>query len=359
MKDLKTKLVIKAGGLKKLPAELTRLGYSPEQNKLFLITDARLHKVSKKILMNLKKDKWHIHEIQIFSGEGHKNLKQIEKISKKMLDLGANRGSVILALGGGSVGDVAGFVASIYMRGISWIGLPSTLLAQVDSCLGGKTGVNLFSHKNMLGSFYPAELVICDTTLLKTLPKRELVSGLGEILKYGVSLDAKFFKWINKNMANILKADSMSLEFAVKRSLKLKMKVVKKDPFETKGIREVLNFGHTFGHALEAATNFKRFRHGEAVIWGMRFALELSQIKKVLHHKDYEFLKAGLMPIDLPSLPSNLSFDLLFKYMLQDKKVKGKGVRFILLTRAAKSVIDNKISTDELKSAYSALRIKA
>src|SRR5437667_2185189 len=203
--------------------------------------------------------------------ESAKNLKSVEKIARSLVSAGADRRAVVIAVGGGVVGDVAGFAAASYLRGVALVQVPTTLVAQTDSAIGGKTGVNLPEGKNLVGAFYPPRMVVVDTNVLQTLPQREFCGGLAEVIKYGVIADAKLFAFLEKNVEKLLARDPRALEHVIARSVEIKAEVVGKDERES-GLREILNFGHTFGHALESATSYKKYQHGEAVAWGIMAA---------------------------------------------------------------------------------------
>src|ERR1700675_1957556 len=211
----------------------------------------------------------HVHLFD--DAESEKNLQSVEGLAQSLVSAGADRHALIVAVGGGVVGDVGGFVAASYLRGVSLVQVPTTLVAQVDSALGGKTGVNLPEGKNLVGAFYPPRLVLADPELLATLPEREFRGGLAEVIKYGVIADAKLFAFLEKQTDAVLRRDSGALEHVIRRSIEIKAHVVSKDEKES-GLREILNFGHTFGHALESVTRYRRFQHGEAVAWGMMCA---------------------------------------------------------------------------------------
>jgi 3-dehydroquinate synthase len=200
--------------------------------------------------------------------ESAKDLATIEQIARQLVHAGADRGATIIALGGGVVGDVAGFAASSYLRGVRLVHVPTTLVAQVDSSIGGKTGVNLAEGKNLVGAFYPPKLVISDPQTLLTLPHREYRSGLYEVIKYGIIADAELFEFLERRMLALLRRDAAALAWVIARCIRVKAEVVAKDEREG-GLRHILNFGHTLGHALEAATGYRRFLHGEAIAWGM------------------------------------------------------------------------------------------
>lgn len=203
--------------------------------------------------------------------ESSKCLATVETIARKLTRAGADRHCTLVALGGGVVGDVAGFAAATYLRGVSIVHIPSTLVAQVDSAIGGKTGVDLPEGKNLVGAFYPPKLVIADPELLRTLPQREFRSGLYEVVKYGIIADATLFQFLERRMDDVLRRDPEALDWIIPRCIAIKARIVNADERES-GLRKILNFGHTLGHALEAATGYKRFLHGEAVGWGMMAA---------------------------------------------------------------------------------------
>src|SRR5579862_2159202 len=203
--------------------------------------------------------------------ETAKNLETVEEIARSLVKAGADRRAVVIAVGGGVVGDVAGFAAASYLRGVALVQVPTTLVAQTDSAIGGKTGVNLPEGKNLVGAFYPPKLVLVDPEALGSLPEREFRGGLAEVIKYGVIADARLFAFLEENMERILRREPAALEHIIRRSIEIKAEVVSKDERES-GLREILNFGHTFGHALESATQYKKFQHGEAGAWGMMCA---------------------------------------------------------------------------------------
>jgi 3-dehydroquinate synthase len=242
---------------------------------------------------------------------------------------GADRRALLVAVGGGVVGDVAGFVAASYSRGIGLVHIPTTLVAQVDSAIGGKTGVNLPEGKNLVGAFYPPKLVIGDPDLLRTLPPREFRSGIYEIIKYGVIGDAKLFRFLEANMEKLLRRDPGALDFVIERSVAQKARVVSQDEHES-GLREILNFGHTFAHALESVTKYRKYLHGEAVAWGMMAATELSVANGMLSAADADRIihvtqKVGPLP-PWPGVPAAR----LIAAMQSDKKTRAGRLRFVL-----------------------------
>jgi len=261
--------------------------------------------------------------------EPAKRLSTVEKIARALVSLGADRDATLVAVGGGVVGDIAGFVAASYLRGVRLIHVPTTLVAQVDSAIGGKTGVNLPEGKNLVGAFYPPELVIADPDVLSTLPHRQYRAGLYEIIKYGVIADAALFRYLERHMLALLRRDREALEYVIPRCIGIKAMVVGKDERES-GLRQILNFGHTLGHALETATGYKRFLHGEAVGHGMIFATLLALAIGQLGVKDAARIIGLILSVGpLPRIPA-LSNSGLRSLMLSDKKVHAREIGWVL-----------------------------
>jgi 3-dehydroquinate synthase len=261
--------------------------------------------------------------------ESEKNLQSVEGLAQSLVAAGADRRALIVALGGGVVGDVGGFVAASYLRGVSLVHVPTTLVSQVDSALGGKTGVNLPEGKNLVGAFYPPRLVLADPELLATLPEREFRGGLAEVIKYGVIADAKLFAFLEKQMDAILRRDARALEHVIRRSMAIKAQVVSKDEKES-GLREILNFGHTFGHALESVTRYRQFQHGEAVAWGMMCAALLGHEVAGTPADVVSRIVALVRQIGpLPGWPDVKPKELI-DAMRSDKKARGGKLRFVL-----------------------------
>jgi 3-dehydroquinate synthase len=268
-------------------------------------------------------------------GEAAKNLATVEKACRQLVRAGADRRALVVAVGGGVVGDVAGYVAASYARGIGLIHIPTTVVAQVDSAIGGKTGVNLPEGKNLLGAFYPANAVLADPELLGTLPPREFRSGIYEIIKYGVLGDSKLFQFLEKNLDALLEREPGTLDFVIERSIAQKARVVSQDEHES-GLREILNFGHTFAHALESVTRYRKYLHGEAVGWGMIAASKLGTATKMFPERDAARvvrLTARVGP--LPEWPS-VAPARLVAAMQADKKTRAGRLRFVLPERIGK-----------------------
>ena len=270
-------------------------------------------------------------------GEQHKTLQTAGWVFDALVGNKMNRDVTVLALGGGVVGDIAGFAAACYQRGVGYVQLPTTLLAQVDSSVGGKTGVNHTAGKNLIGAFYQPRAVIADTDALKTLPDRELKSGLAEVIKYGCVWDPLLFDWLDKNIAALLMRDADALTYAISRSCEIKAKVVARDEREH-DLRAILNFGHTFGHAIEAATGYEKFLHGEAVGLGMLIAADLSHrlgmIDAAVKLRIHDILQRAGLPTAAPRIGVIRAFEL----MQMDKKVRAGALRLVLLEKLGRAI---------------------
>jgi len=263
------------------------------------------------------------------AGEASKTLAQFTTVIDAIANAGARRDACIFALGGGVVGDLAGFTAASWMRGIDCVQVPTSLLAMVDSSVGGKTGVDLAQGKNLVGAFHPPRAVLADTTTLRTLPVRELRAGLAEVIKYGAMIDADFVDWLDTHADALLALDDAALIEAIARSCAHKAAIVERDPFEH-GERALLNFGHTFAHAIETAQGYGGLNHGEAVAVGMVLAARLSEQLGLSHADDSARLRALLERFGLPvKLPSGLHPHTLIAHMRLDKKAQASGLRFI------------------------------
>jgi 3-dehydroquinate synthase len=279
----------------------------------------------------------HKNRIVLFEdAEAEKGLRNVHAICRALVHAGADRQSALVAVGGGVVGDVAGFAAAIYLRGVRLVQIPTTLVAQVDSSLGGKTGVNLPEGKNLVGAFHPPELVIADPEFLCTLPHREFRSGLFEVVKYGVIADKELFDFLEQRMPAVLRRDPAALSWIIPRCIAIKARVVGEDERDT-GLRQILNFGHTLGHALETVTNYRRFAHGEAIGWGMMAATLLALATGRLSESEASRiirLVASVGP--LPSL-KGIRASQLRPIVAGDKKAHGGRVRWVLPRRIGKT----------------------
>jgi len=287
--------------------------------------------------------------IIIPDGESYKTLDTMDSILTSMLEHRFNRDSCLIALGGGVVGDITGFAAACYQRGIKYIQVPTTLLAQVDSSVGGKTAVNHELGKNMIGAFHQPIGVVADTNLLSTLPDRELSSGLAEIIKHGVIRDSDFFSWLELNMDKLVSRDPESLVKAIERSCIIKAEIVAEDEMES-GIRALLNLGHTFGHAIETGLNYKEWLHGEAVSVGMSMAADLSCRLGWLDKEKSSRINSLLNKAGLPiELPASLKAANLRELMSVDKKVKAGKLFLILLKDIGHAVVTDKFDESDLQ----------
>jgi 3-dehydroquinate synthase len=271
--------------------------------------------------------------VYIRSGEGSKSIEQIADLWNQMLQFKTDRSSLVIAIGGGVVGDLAGFAAASFARGLRFLQIPTTLLAMVDSSVGGKTGINLPSAKNMVGAFWQPSAVIIDTATLDTLADREFRSGLAEIVKYGVILDPQLFEYLELNVAAILAREPKALHHIIKRSCELKAQVVENDERETRGLRAILNYGHTFAHAIEAATAYGQLLHGEAVSIGMNMASRLAVQFGQFTNEEMLRQRKLLESFHLPTEFNQSSSEELWSLMQHDKKVEQGKLGFILPTR--------------------------
>lgn len=275
--------------------------------------------------------------IELPDGEKYKDLQTLNLVFDGLLKNRFDRKAVLVALGGGVIGDMGGFAAACYMRGIRFVQIPTTLLAQVDSSVGGKTGVNHALGKNMIGAFYQPVAVEIDVNVLKTLPAREITAGLAEVIKYGAIIDAEFFAWCEQNVAALRALDEAAIVHAIRRSCELKAQVVSQDERES-GLRAILNFGHTFGHAIEAGLGYGQWLHGEAVGCGMVQAAELSALVLGLPRESVDRVRSLVRDIGCPDTPPDLGVERWLDHMQVDKKTEGGQLRFVLLPEIGKAV---------------------
>jgi 3-dehydroquinate synthase len=268
--------------------------------------------------------------------EESKNISTVERVCRELVRAGADRRALLVAAGGGVVGDLAGFVAASYLRGVGLVQLPTTLVAQVDSAIGGKTGVNLPEGKNLVGAFYSPRLVLADPVSLSTLPAREFRSGLYEVIKYGVIADERLFAFLESSIETLANRDAKALDFVIPRCIQAKAKVVSHDERES-GRREILNFGHTFGHALETATAYRKYLHGEAVGWGMIAASRMAERLGFLASENARRIERLVHRVGpLPSLPATKPSRLV-EIIHADKKVRGRKLRLVLTRKIGRA----------------------
>ena len=287
-------------------------------------------------------------EVSLPDGETHKTLANVSRLLDVLISNRFARDSCVVALGGGIVGDMAGFAAACYQRGIAFVQVPTTLLAQVDSSVGGKTGVNHPGGKNLIGAFHQPAAVFADTDALRTLPDRELRAGLAEVIKYGLIVDRGFFDWLEANATRLLARDTDALTHAIRRSCEIKAEIVARDERE-QGDRALLNLGHTFGHAIESATNYSTWLHGEAVGAGMLLAADMSQRLGWMSGADVERVERMLKAFGLRTDVSELAAGTLAEKMKIDKKVAAGRIRLVLLKAIGKSVVTGDYDDDALR----------
>lgn len=302
--------------------------------KVLIVTNDRISPIYLETFQNkFISDELEVHTLVVPDGESHKNMEILQSILDKCLQVKLDRKATLVALGGGVIGDMVGFASAIYQRGINFIQIPTTVMAMVDSSVGGKTGVNHPLGKNMIGAFHQPQCVFVDTNVLSTLPDRELRSGITEIIKYGLIRDAVFFEWLEQNMENLLARDSEALRYAITRSCQNKAAVVKADELEA-GVRATLNLGHTFGHAIESGSGYGVWLHGEAVAIGTAMAADMSHrmgwIDHELKDRIISLLTRAKLPIELPD-DTPMDRDNFLELMSVDKKVENGQLRLILL----------------------------
>ncbi len=333
------------GLLSRLGAECARLKLG---QRCAVITDSNVGKFfAKAALKSLSASGFEPVLITVPAGEKSKRIAVVEKCYDQLAAHRLERKSFIVALGGGVVGDLAGFVAATYLRGLPFVQAPTTLLAQVDSSVGGKTGVNLRAGKNLVGAFYQPQLVLCDLDALKTLPRREYVSGLAEIIKYGIIYDAILFAQLERNLPKLLQRDAATLAAVIARCCEIKADVVSQDETES-GLRAILNFGHTLGHAIENSSGYGKFLHGEAIAVGQVAAARLSRQILGLSSGEVEriekiFVQAGL-PVKIQLNP--VQRKKLFAAMMLDKKVSAGEIKFVLAKKIGKVVWGQMVASD-------------
>ena len=320
-------------------------------NQCLIVADINVpKKIISKIKKSLIKKKLYIHFFK--ANEINKNFNSVNNILNILLNKNFSREDCLISIGGGITGDVSGFAASLFKRGLKFINIPTTLLSQVDSSIGGKTGINTKYGKNLVGSFYQPNLVISDIQFLKTLPRREIICGYGEILKHSIIASKKFYKFLEKNNKKIINLSSPFIEKAIYESCKIKKSVVEKDEKE-RGMRKVLNFGHTFAHAYEASLGYsKKLNHGEAVILGMKAALSFSLKNNLLSKNDYNSIINHISNANLPTKIKNFlkikDLSKILSFMTKDKKNNSNKINLVLLKSIGSPIINNEYKKNSL-----------
>ena len=321
-------------------------------NKCLLIFDKNIpNKYVNIISKSLRRHE--VYKLFYNANEKNKNQRNVNKILDLLLRKNFSRSDCLISVGGGITGDVAGFAASLFKRGIKFINIPTTLLSQVDSSVGGKTGINTSQGKNLIGSFYQPKIVISDVDILKSLPFREIICGYAEIVKHALIANKKFYNFLNKNIKEILKLKSPTIEKSIYESCKVKKLIVEKDEKE-KDLRKILNFGHTFAHAYEASLNFsKKLNHGEAVILGMKSAFEFSYNKKFINRKEFDsaikHLNNSYFPISIKNYFTFKKINQIVSFMMMDKKNNSKNIKLMLIKKIGGPIIEKEYSVNSVK----------
>ncbi len=291
--------------------------------------------------------------VTIPAGESSKSLAVAEKLYTRAIELGLDRKSPIFALGGGVVGDLAGFIAATYMRGVPFVQLPTSLLAQVDSSVGGKVAVNHALGKNLIGAFYQPEAVFMDLAMMETLPKREIYTGLGEIIKYGIIYDADFFSYLEQHADAVLALEQEAAVHMIARSCEIKAAVVSQDEKES-GLRRILNFGHTMAHAIEKETGYLRYNHGEAVAIGMVGAADISARLGMIEEADVARVTALIERLHLPTVAEGCTVDAMYQDIFHDKKTINGKVNWVLMEGIGEVTCRNDVPEDIVRAAMAA-----
>lgn len=331
-------ICIEDGGLKEAGHRILRwLGSAGSGLRVMVACDAAVHKPhGDAVVRSLEAAGAEVHHVSVPSGEKSKSWQQAMLLYDALVDMAADRRTVVVAVGGGVIGDLAGFVAATYARGLRLVQIPTTLLSMVDSSVGGKTGINHPRGKNLIGAFHQPAGVLIDTQTLRTLPDREYLSGLAEVVKYGVILDSDFLQYLEAHVIELNHRDSEVLRHVVARCCQLKADVVQEDEFETTGLRAILNYGHTFAHAFEALAGYGTLLHGEAVSIGMvcasRLAQKLGRISAADVSRQTQLLSALHLPVRVPPELLQSPEDIV-QCMLLDKKTEGRQLRFVLPAR--------------------------
>lgn len=334
----------------KLAMKVSELGISGR--KLCIVTDSNVGELyADEVKNELEKTGNAVFVYTFRAGEASKNLNTVEDVYEYLIINKFDRKDMIVALGGGVVGDLAGFTAATYLRGIDFIQVPTSLLAQVDSSIGGKTGVDFRAYKNMVGAFHQPRLVYMNLSVLGSLSERLFNSGFGEIIKHGFIKDKEYYTWLKENIQHIKSHDYDALENMIAISCNIKRRVVELDPTE-KGDRALLNFGHTLGHAIEKLKNFELY-HGECVVLGMVAALEISRTRQLISDAEYEDAINTFKAYNFPVTVDGISVEDVIKVSQNDKKMDAGKIKFILLDRIGNAYIDKTVTDDEMRAALS------
>lgn len=337
---------------KNLNAKIDELGFC--NRKIAIITDSNVDPLYGQSVRDAFETSTHnIFLFEIEAGEEYKNLDTVHDIFSFLIANHFDRHDLLIALGGGVVGDITGFCAATYLRGISFVQIPTTLLSQTDSSVGGKTGVDFNGYKNMVGAFYMPRLVYINISVLKTLDGRQFASGFAEVMKYGLIIDQDFYTWLIDHIYEIGDREPEALLHMIRRSCEIKKEIVEKDPKE-QGDRVLLNYGHTIGHAIEKARKFELL-HGECVALGSIAAAHISWQKHMISDEDYYEIRDMFVPFNLPITVENIDPDQVLQLMKSDKKIDSGVIHFILLKGVGKAVIHTDVTEAEIRSALNEL----
>ena len=340
--------IVFSKGFEELPEELK--AFDVAERKICIVTDSNVDELYGEQVLNLLQNSCAKAVKYAFpAGEESKNLDTVKEVYKFLIEEKIDRKDMLVALGGGVVGDLTGFTAATYLRGIDFIQIPTTLLAQADSSIGGKTGVDFYGYNNMLGAFKMPRLVYMNISVLATLEDRQFFSGFAEIMKHGIIKDSIYYEWLIENMYEICERDPDTLLEMVQRSCNVKKLVVEKDPTE-QGDRALLNLGHTIGHAIEKAKNFTLY-HGECVALGTVAAAYISWKKELLSMEEYYEIRDMFVPFYLPISVDGIDAQEILKLTKSDKKMESGKIKFILLKKIGKAVIDTTVTDEEILAA--------
>lgn len=324
--------------------------------QVLVVTDSNVHRLYAEVLTQSVQphtETFILEKLRV--GEKTKSLSTVDKLITRMLEQSFERTALVVAFGGGVIGDVAGFAASVYKRGVRVLQVPTTLLAQVDASIGGKTGINHTLGKNLIGTFHQPAMVWTDLNLLKTLPKREVVCGLAEIIKYGVIADADLFDRVDENLETILSCDSILMDEIVTRCCEIKAEIVAEDERES-AVRMILNFGHTIGHALEATTGYKKLSHGEAVLLGMLAESKMASDSELLSEHDFTRIRDLIMRLEAIRKIKNIDWRQVMSYMKQDKKISEGNLRFVLPQQIGDVTVVENVKPDLIETGLKYLQ---
>jgi 3-dehydroquinate synthase len=350
LKERSYQIKIKAQSMDEA-GELARLALGARTRNAIVVSNSTVDALySKRLGNSLKRADFHVSHFLMGDGERFKNLRTAESLYKFLIEQKFERSDVIVALGGGVVGDVAGFVAATYLRGIKFIQIPTTLLAQIDSSVGGKTGVNHALGKNLIGAFHQPSLVVIDPATLNTLPPREMRAGLQEAIKYGVIKDRRLFYRIAREIERLKQCNADELTHLITRSCEIKARVVEQDEREG-GLRRILNFGHTVGHALEAVTNYRRFHHGEAVGQGMRAASRIAERAGIFAASECAAVEEVVLSVGNLPTANNLALRDIMNAIQRDKKAEAGRIAFVLPVEIGRVIIKSDLPLPLIRSS--------